>query len=180
MLTFARYRLCMTQNSTLDLKDWKLEPISGADREVVEAIHLPPDQEVFAGSLDEVFGRLNETDAVGLEQGFAVLDPRNDVVGFFVLREGLRRPDWAPPGTVSLHNFRVRPGFQGKGVGRRCIALLEDWFARERLVQPKLMLAVNARNAPAIAAYEKIGFVDTGLRHEGPQGAQFVFVKPMV
>ena len=55
--------------------DWRLEPISGADRDVVEIIGLPPEQEVFAGSLDEVFGRLNETDAVGLEQGFAVIEP---------------------------------------------------------------------------------------------------------
>jgi ribosomal protein S18 acetylase RimI-like enzyme len=158
---------------------WRLEPIGAEDREVVEAIALPPEQEVFAGSLDEVFGRLNEPDAMGQEQGFAVVSPHDGVVGFFVLREGLRRPPWAPPGTVTLHNFRVRPGFQGKGVGRRCIALMEDWFARERPVQPQLMLAVNARNDPAIAAYRKIGFVDTGARHDGPQGPQFVFAKPV-
>jgi len=167
------------ETTTLDIAEWRLEPISGADREVVEVIRLPPEQEAFAGSLDEVFGRLNENDAVGLEQGFAVLDPSGEIVGFFVLREGLRRPPWAPPGTVSLHSFRVRPGFQGKGVGRRCIALLEDWFARERPVQPQLMLAVNARNTPAIAAYQKIGFVDTGARHDEGRGPQLIFAKPM-
>ncbi|HVK43219.1 MAG TPA: GNAT family N-acetyltransferase [Phenylobacterium sp.] len=168
------------ETTTLDIADWKLEPISGSDREVVEVIRLPPEQEAFAGTLDEVFGRLNENDAIGLEQGFAVLDPSGEIVGFFVLREGLRRAPWAPPGTVTLHNFRVRPGFQGKGVGRRCIALLEDWFARERPVQPQLMLAVNARNTPAIAAYQKIGFVDTGERHDEGRGPQFIFAKPMV
>lgn len=158
---------------------WRLEPVAAEERDVVEVIALPPDQEQFAGSLDEVFGRLREPEAMGLEQGFAVVSPEDEVVGFFVLREGLRRPPWAPPGTVTLHNFRVRPGFQGKGVGRRCIALMEDWFARERPVQPQLMLAVNARNEPAIAAYRKIGFVDTGSRYDGPQGAQFVFAKPV-
>lgn len=162
-----------------EAKQWRLEPIAAEDREVVEVIALPPDQEVFAGSLDEVFGRLSEPDSVGLEQGFAVVSPGDGVVGFFVLREGLRRPAWAPPGTVTLHNFRVRPGFQGKGVGRRCIELMEAWFARERVAQPQLMLAVNARNEPAIAAYRKIGFVDTGSRYEGPQGPQFVFAKPV-
>ena len=168
------------ETTTLDAADWKLEPISGADRDLVETIGLPPEQEVFAGSLDEVFGRLNEPDAVGLEQGFAVIAPGDlGVVGFFVLREGLRKPPWTPPGSVSLHSFRVRPGMQGQGVGRRCIALLEAWFARERPVQPKLMLAVNARNEAAIAAYRKIGFVDTGQRHEEGFGAQFIFVKPM-
>jgi Acetyltransferases len=165
---------------TTQAADWRLEPISGADRDLVEAIALPPEQEAFAGSLDEVFGRLNEPDAVGLEQGFAVVEPSGEVVGFFVLREGLRRPAWAPPGTVSLHNFRVRPGFQGKGVGRRCISLLEDWFARERPVQPQLMLAVNARNTGAIEAYRKIGFVDTGQRHEEGMGPQYIFAKPLV
>ncbi|MDP3855345.1 N-acetyltransferase [Phenylobacterium sp.] len=168
------------ETTTTDIADWRLEPISGADRDVVEQISLPPEQEVFAGSLDEVFGRLNERDAVGLEQGFAVVAPdETGVVGFFVLREGLRRPPWAPPGTVSLHSFRVRPGMQGQGVGRRCIALLEAWFARERPIQPQLMLAVNERNTAAIAAYRKIGFVDTGQRHEEGQGPQLVFVKPM-
>ncbi|WP_293401305.1 GNAT family N-acetyltransferase [Phenylobacterium sp.] len=165
--------------TTTQAADWRLEPISGADRDVVEVIGLPPEQEAFAGSLDEVFGRLNEADAVGLEQGFAVIEPSGEVVGFFVLREGLRRPSWAPPGTVSLHNFRVRPGFQGKGVGRRCISLLEEWFVRERPVQPQLMLAVNARNVAAIEAYRKIGFIDTGERHEGGFGAQLIFAKPL-
>jgi len=170
----------MAQETTLDINAWRLEPISGADRDMVEAISLPPEQEMFAGSLDEVFGRLNEPDAVGLEQGFAVVAPEDGgVVGFFVLREGLRRPPWAPPGTVSLHSFRVRPGMQGRGVGRRCIALLEDWFARERPVQPQLMLAVNARNEAAITAYQRIGFVDTGQRHEEGFGPQFIFVKPL-
>lgn len=165
--------------TTTQAADWRLEPISGADRDVVEVISLPPEQEAFAGSLDEVFGRLNEPDAVGLEQGFAVIEPSGEVVGFFVLREGLRRPAWAPPGTVTLHNFRVRPGFQGKGVGRRCISLLEDWFARERPVQPKLMLAVNALNQPAIAAYQRIGFVDTGGRFEEEPAPKLIFAKPL-
>lgn len=159
--------------------EWRLEPIGGEDRELVEGIALPPDQEVFAGSLDEVFGRLNERDAMGLEQGFAVISPANEVVGFFVLREGLRRPPWAPPGAVSLHSFRVRPGMQGQGIGRRCIELLEDWFARQRPTQPQLMLAVNARNEPAIAAYRKIGFVDTGARHQDRHGPQYIFAKPV-
>jgi hypothetical protein len=47
------------ETTTLDIAEWRLEPISGADREVVEVIRLPPEQEAFAGSLDEVFGRLN-------------------------------------------------------------------------------------------------------------------------
>lgn len=162
-----------------DNAGWRLEPIGGDDRALVEAIALPPEQEVFAGSLDEVFGRLNEPEALGSEQGFAVISPQNEVVGFFVLREGLRRPPWAPPGAVSLHSFRVRPGMQGQGIGRRCIDLLENWFARERPAQPQLMLAVNARNEAAIAAYRKIGFVDTGVRHEDGHGSQCVFAKPV-
>ena len=165
---------------TMEDAGWRLEPISGADRDMVEVIGLPPHQEAFAGSLDEVFGRLNQSDAVGLEQGFAVIEPGGEVVGFFVLREGLRRPPWAPPGTVSLHNFRVRPGFQGKGVGRRCISLLEEWFVRERPVQPQLMLAVNERNQPAIEAYRKIGFVDTGQRFVEEPAAKLIFAKPLV
>lgn len=166
--------------TTTQAADWRLEPISGADRDVVEVIGLPPEQETFAGSLDEVFARLNEPGAVGSEQGFAVVEPGGEVVGFFVLREGLRRPPWAPPGTVTLHNFRVRPGFQGKGVGRRCISLLEEWFARERPVQPQLMLAVNAKNVPAIEAYRKIGFIDTGRRFEEEPAPKLIFAKPLV
>jgi ribosomal protein S18 acetylase RimI-like enzyme len=169
----------MGETGTTNLADCRLEPISAADRDVVEVIVLPPEQEVFAGTLDEVFARLNEPDAMGLEQGFVVVSPESAVVGFFVLREGLRRPPWAAAHAVSLHNFRVRPSLQGRGVGRRCIALLEDWFARERPVTPQLMLAVNARNTPAIAAYQRMGFVDTGERHQEDLGPQLIFAKPM-
>ncbi|MFN3513282.1 MAG: GNAT family N-acetyltransferase [Phenylobacterium sp.] len=163
----------------LDLAGWRLEPIDGEDRALVEVIALPPEQEMFAGSLDEVFGRLNAPDSAGVEQGFAVIAPDGAVVGFFVLRDGLRRPPWAAPGAVTLHSFRVRPGLQGKGIGRRCIALLEEWLARERPVQPQLMLAVNARNEGAIAAYGRMGFVDTGVRHDEGYGPQYVFAKPL-
>jgi ribosomal protein S18 acetylase RimI-like enzyme len=169
----------MGENAKLDLVEWRLEPVSGADRDVVEGIVLPPEQEVFAGTLDEVFGRLNEPEAMGLEQGFVVVSPQGMVVGFFVLREGLRRPRWAAAHAVSLHSFRVQPSLQGQGVGRRCIALLEAWFARERPVTPQLMLAVNAHNTPAIGAYQKMGFVDTGARHEEDVGPQLIFAKPM-
>ena len=37
----------------------------------------------------------------------------------------------------------------------------------------------NARNLPAIEAYRKIGFVDTGGRHEEGFGPQLIFAKPL-
>ena len=113
---------------TTQAADWRLEPISGADRDVVEIIGLPPEQEVSAGSLDEVFGRLNETDAVGLEQGFAVIEPGGEVVGFFVLREGLRRPPWhsLPKDGSDFLRFLL---VAGKCVTRAKDLECEDWAA---------------------------------------------------
>jgi RimJ/RimL family protein N-acetyltransferase len=42
------------------------------------------------------------------------------------------------------------------------------------------MLAVNSLNEPAIAAYRKIGFVDTGRRFEEEPAPKLIFAKPLV
>ena len=42
------------------------------------------------------------------------------------------------------------------------------------------MLAVNAKNVPAIEAYRKIGFIDTGRRFEEEPAPKLIFAKPLV
>jgi ribosomal protein S18 acetylase RimI-like enzyme len=62
----------------------------------------------------------------------------------------------AEPGEMKLDKLYVHPQYQGAGVGGK---LLQSVRARARALQcGRLVLAVNKRNAGAIAAYQRWGF----------------------
>jgi [ribosomal protein S18]-alanine N-acetyltransferase len=61
-----------------------------------------------------------------------------------------------------INNFAVHPDWRRRGIGR---ALLTSSLAEAAaLGAPKATLEVRASNAPAIALYERGGFVRAGLR----------------
>lgn len=86
-----------------------------------------------------------------------------EVIGY----AGLARmgPEWEPE--FEVHTIGVDPRWQGRGVGR---ALLEALLAR---ACGPVYLEVRTDNAPAIALYERYGFVKIGIRkrYYQPSGA---------
>lgn len=65
-------------------------------------------------------------------------------------------------GESDMMNVAVDPAFRRQGIGEKLIlALMEALKQRENHC---LTLEVRASNAPAIALYEKLGFVQVGLR----------------
>jgi ribosomal protein S18 acetylase RimI-like enzyme len=60
------------------------------------------------------------------------------------------------PEVLKLHKLYLLPEWQGRGLGSRLLAHCEA--AARQLGARRLMLAVNKRNARAIAAYERNGF----------------------
>ncbi|MBZ9772275.1 GNAT family N-acetyltransferase [Mesorhizobium sp. CO1-1-8] len=145
-----------------------------SDRAAIKSLSLDPDQEQFAGTIDTVFDDLQKSAFPGDEHPFAIVAKDNLTVGFFVLRERARLPEWAPAGVITLHSLRISRMHQGFGYGRSSVELATAWIRENRHQIDRLMLAVNARNRQAIAAYLRCGFVDTGIRVDGPIGEQLV------
>ena len=150
-----------------------LHVVTVLDRDEIRQLTLDPEQEQFAGSVDAVFDALQASPHPRMEHPFAILAGTR-TVGFLVLREKLALPDWAPRGAVTLHSFRIHEACQGMGYGKAAVGLAISWVRARRRAASQLMLAVNARNAPAKALYLKSGLVDTGRIVHGPIGDQHI------
>ncbi|TPN37869.1 GNAT family N-acetyltransferase [Mesorhizobium sp. B2-3-3] len=148
-----------------------LRRVGLSDRAAVERLLLDPEQEQFAGLVDVVFDELRNSPHPEFEHPFAIV-AASETVGFFVLREKQAVPQWAPPGVVTLHSFRIGRTAQGRGYGRAGAGLAIAWVRRQRPGAGKLMLAVNVRNAVARSVYLRAGFADTGVIFGGPIGDQ--------
>lgn len=148
-----------------------LKTLSHFDYAVVAHLKIEPEQEEFVDPLDLVFSELRNSLWPGLEHAFSIVDS-DEVVGFFVLREGTALPEWAPPNVITLHSICVDRAYQGIGYGSAAIELAARWVSTNRPSVNSLMLGVNVRNVPARAVYLKSGFRDTGATHYGPSGTQ--------
>ena len=60
--------------------------------------------------------------------------------------------------TIAIHE-----GHQGKGFGKALLTHLIDWAKANPNVE-KIMLHVRSSNTPAVALYEKMGFIVEGVR----------------
>jgi cysteine synthase A len=149
----------------------KLAAITAFDQSVVAHLTLQPDQEQFAGSLDRVFEQLQSSRNPTFKHPFAIV-ARDQVVGFFVLRERDALPEWAATNVITMHSFRIAQPVQGQGFGKAGTELAVRWIRKQRPGVEHLMLAVNARNSVAKAAYLRCGFVDTGATYSGAIGMQ--------
>lgn len=64
-------------------------------------------------------------------------------------------------GESDMMNVAVHPDYRRKGVAEKLVFALCDELSKDNL---SLSLEVRASNTPAIALYEKLGFVQVGLR----------------
>ncbi len=72
---------------------------------------------------------------------------------------GISRLGRTPPFEYEIHTIGVDPAYQGRGIGRRMLDELLN-IAAGAVVH----LEVRTDNAPAIALYRSVGFVQVGLR----------------
>ena len=77
---------------------------------------------------------------------------------------------WLMYDCANITNIAVAPDYRREGLGGKMLELLTD-VSRERGMD-SITLEVRASNAPAIALYEKHGFVSCGLRKRYYQGRE--------
>ncbi|MER8583296.1 GNAT family N-acetyltransferase [Mesorhizobium sp. M1423] len=148
-----------------------LKTLSHFDRARVAQLKLEPTQEQFVDPLGLVFSELQGNARPDLEHPFSIV-VRHQTVGFFVLREKAALPEWAPPGVITLHSFRVGRGYQGNGYGKAGIGLASQWISKNRPCVSRLMLTVEEDNVTARHVYLKSGFFDTGATYYDTFGLQ--------
>lgn len=100
------------------------------------------------------------------------------VAGFCVLDFGddkLALTDNAD--SVLLRSLSINPEFQGIGIGKSVMIVL-DHFIKEHFKDcNEVVLSVNERNDLAFQIYLKTGYIFDGKKIEGRSGPQFVMFK---
>lgn len=152
-----------------------LKQLKASDFQLVSQLQLSKQDEAFAGDLEEIFQELRAQEGESSLRPFAVLAGQMPV-GFLMLKEGSKRPEWALSNTLTLHNFRIGADHQGRGHGRRAIDLVSEWIRQNRSGTRGLMLSVNLRNERARQFYLQCGFVETGRLCQGRLGPQHILL----
>ncbi len=156
----------------------RVEPIVDPDSAAasqVRALRVSPEQYRYIG--DPAFN-LSDTLRDPKSEALAVLAD-GIVVGFY-------RLDFAPNAvvgrslgapSVGLRAFLIDHRHQGRGYGTGAMTACCDDLRRRHADRALLVLTVNCINAPAIAAYRKAGFIDTGeLFRGGSAGPQHMML----
>jgi ribosomal protein S18 acetylase RimI-like enzyme len=99
----------------------------------------------------------------------SVLEEENDggAVAIAAIIVLLPKPDH-----LLLDNIAVRPDRQGSGLGRRLIAFAEQ--EARRLGYSELRLYTHEKMTENIALYRRLGFVETGRRHDASYDRVFM------
>ncbi|TLS36180.1 GNAT family N-acetyltransferase [Pseudalkalibacillus caeni] len=100
--------------------------------------------------------------------------------GFFILHgwEGVKAYS-DNKDAILLRGYSVNTKFQGKGIAKQSLIVLESFVNRNFPSKNEIILAVNHENVIAQHVYKKAGFVDKGVRVMGRKGELFILHKPM-
>lgn len=146
------------------------ESLSPTQQRQLLEIALLPEQVRHVGDIHGGLHTLTARPVVD-RQGFVLLI--DDIPqGFFVLKRRSLLPDWArdrPRITTTLHALMIDKGFQGLGLGKRCLRALPGLARALWPDTEQLMLAVEAGNHPARQLYLTLGWQD--LPESNPEHA---------
>lgn len=138
-------------------------------------IAVRPDQERFAGTVDAA---LAESEAsVDLHE----IREGDRAVGLFKIDRAYHlRHDFAQADHLGLRGVILDHSRQGYGLGTAAMAALKDYLPPAYPGKARVWLTVNLANPPAITAYRKAGFIDTGnIWPHGNAGPQLIMFMPL-
>ncbi|MFI5225982.1 MAG: GNAT family N-acetyltransferase [Candidatus Limnocylindrales bacterium] len=131
---------------------------------------LADSPDAFGATLDDASGRTDvewQTRAEQSDGAIFVVDGADD---FVAMASGGPAPN--VPDTAAVFGMWVDPSARRRGLGGALIEAVKAWAIAEGY--PRLGLGVTTTNAPAIALYERLGFVDTGDRYPLREGTDLV------
>ncbi|MFL9835470.1 GNAT family N-acetyltransferase [Chryseobacterium terrae] len=100
--------------------------------------------------------------------GFCVLDFGNDKLELTDNQD-----------SVLLRSLSINPEFQGKGIGKLMMIVLDDFIKEHFKDCNEIVLSVNERNDFAFQIYLKTGYNYEGKKIDGRSGPQFVMSKTL-
>lgn len=159
----------------LALERW--QSLDAGRRKAVLALHIPPQQVEFAGSIERAIAACESASPEEVA-GLALLEGAA-VVGFVVLSRGSRRPVWAPPDAVALTAMRIDARQQGRGLGKASLALVAAWLRRHWPAQATLALCVDEENHAGRRAYAAAGFTEYQAPRPGRIGMVRYLARPL-
>ncbi|MEQ2528326.1 GNAT family N-acetyltransferase [Robertmurraya yapensis] len=98
--------------------------------------------------------------------------------GFFVLHgwEGVKAYS-DNRDAILLRAYSINSKFQGKGIAKRSLSILDSFIKSHFPTSNEIILAVNHQNTVAQHLYKVSGFVDKGIRVMGRIGEQYILHK---
>lgn len=141
---------------------------AGASVEITEAV---TSDDVFAiaalyprksdAEREEMIRRFLVPEYVAMTEGKRVVllaRHEGDVVGTVqvVWENADEEPALQAPGNAVIHHLRTRPGFEGRGIGRRLIEDAEHRARRRGMA--RVALGVEPDNARAVRLYQSLGY----------------------
>lgn len=79
--------------------------------------------------------------------------------------------------SVLLRSLSINPDFQGKGVGKSVMMIIDDFIKEHFKDCNEIVLSVNERNDFAFEIYLKQHYIYDGKKIAGRSGPQFVMSK---
>lgn len=102
------------------------------------------------------------------------------LAGFLVLDFGADKFDITDnPNSVLLRSLSINPEFQGKGIGKSVMFVIDEFVKKYFLTCDEIVLAVNQNNTLAYEIYLKSGYVYDGRIRDGRSGPQFLMYKKL-
>ncbi|MEQ6378594.1 GNAT family N-acetyltransferase [Bacillaceae bacterium S4-13-56] len=101
--------------------------------------------------------------------------------GFFVLQgwEGVKVYS-SNKDAILIRGYSVNTTFQGKGIAKKSLLLLNSFVKKYFPSKKEIILAVNHKNTIAQYVYKKGGYKDKGVRVMGRKGELFIFHKDLI
>ena len=133
-----------------------LRPLSGSNRQAVEALRVSPSQERFVSGVAESLREAAEhPDARAL---YWVVHAEDTAVGFVMIADEVGSPDYAPH---YLWKLLIDERYQRQGFGTATLDLIVEYFRGRPGVEVLSTRAGQGDGSP-ITFYERYGFEHTG------------------
>lgn len=155
-----------------------VRPVDETLRAAVVALAVHPEQSGFVG---RVADSLADVAVCPGSEGLALLEDGH-VVGYVRIDRTAAALGDHPlaANAVALRSFLIDAGHQGRGLGTRALDAIARYVTARHPDRTRILLSVNVRNAGAVRAYARAGYVDSGsLYHGGPAGPQHVLWLPL-